>query len=124
MYFEDADVQGVVHHPNYLRFCERARSELLEAHGLTTRALEEGGCHLTVYEVALKYRLPAHIGDRLEIVSEPRLASPFRITFAQAVWRAGETRPICEATIEIVCLDRAGKLMRIPPEIRALVTDS
>ncbi|HEY3354752.1 MAG TPA: YbgC/FadM family acyl-CoA thioesterase [Polyangia bacterium] len=120
MYFEDADVQGVVHHPNYLRFCERARSELIESHGLTTRGLEEHGCHLTVYEVTLKYRQPARIGDRLEVVSRPRLASEYRITFAQSVTRADAAKPLCDATIQIVCLDDAGKLVRIPPALAAL----
>jgi tol-pal system-associated acyl-CoA thioesterase len=121
VYFEDADVQGVVHHPNYLRFCERARSDFLEAHGLTTRALEEARCHLTVYEAALKYRQPARIGDRLEVLSQARLASEYRITFAQAIARLGEPKPLCEATIQIVCLDGGGKLVRIPEPIVGIV---
>jgi acyl-CoA thioester hydrolase len=121
IYFEDADVQGVVHHPNYLKFFERGRSEFLEAHGRSTRHLEEGGCHLTVYEVAVKYRGAARIGDRLEVVSRARLASEYRVTFTQAVERAGEPRPLCEATIQLVCLDDAGRLVRIPPAIVALL---
>jgi tol-pal system-associated acyl-CoA thioesterase len=122
VYFEDADIQGVVHHPNYLRFFERARTEFLEALGHTTRELESGGCHLTVYEARVKYRRPARIDDRLEVISQPVLASPYRITFRQAVLRTGEEKPLCEGELEIVCLDDDGELMRVPEWLLGIVT--
>jgi tol-pal system-associated acyl-CoA thioesterase len=118
VYLEDTDAQGIVYHAGYVRFFERGRSELLEAVG--------GGDlrsapRLVVHEMRLKYRKPAHLGDRLEVISTARLASPYRVTFTQRVERPGEPGHLCEGTVEVACTDAAGKLVRIPEALVALL---
>ena len=43
-FFEDTDLSGVVYHANYLRWFERARSDLMRLLGLDQRAAYEAGC--------------------------------------------------------------------------------
>ena len=66
VYFEDTDVAGIVYYANYLRFMERARSDMLRAIGVDQRAaLESGEGVYAVAEVAVKYRQPAMLDDDL-----------------------------------------------------------
>jgi len=70
VYYEDTDAGGVVYHANYLRFFERARTDMLALLGAdlgeTLRAGEGG---YVVSEAAIKFRRPAKLGDGLIILS-------------------------------------------------------
>jgi tol-pal system-associated acyl-CoA thioesterase len=110
VYLEDTDAQGIVYHASYVRFFERGRSDFLESLGGDLA----GAPRLVVHEMRLKYRKPARLGDRLEVVSTARLATPYRVTFTQRVERPGEPGHLCEGTVEVACTDAAGKLVRIP----------
>ena len=64
VYFEDTDLSGVVYHANYLRFMERARSDMLRLAGIDQRAtMEAGGGAYAVSEMAIKYRQPAKLDE-------------------------------------------------------------
>ena len=39
VYFEDTDCAGVVYHANFLKFCERARSDFIRLLGIDARSL-------------------------------------------------------------------------------------
>jgi len=67
VYYEDTDTGGVVYHSNYLNFCERARSEVFFAQGLTP-FLEEGS--FVASKIIGKYHKSAKFGDILEVKSE------------------------------------------------------
>jgi acyl-CoA thioester hydrolase len=70
VHFEDTDAGGVVHHASYLRFMERARSDMLRLAGIDQRrALAEGRGVYAVVELAIRYRRPAHLDDALLVVS-------------------------------------------------------
>jgi acyl-CoA thioester hydrolase len=70
VYFEDTDFSGVVYHANYLRFMERARSDMLACIGIDQRAAFEGGQGVyTVADMTITYRKPARFGDALTIIS-------------------------------------------------------
>jgi YbgC/YbaW family acyl-CoA thioester hydrolase len=107
-----------------VRFFERARSEYLEALGSRVGDLDRAGLHMAVYELRVKYRKPAHLGDRLEVVSTAALTTPYRVSFAQRIERPGERAPLCEATVEVVCIDDDGRLLKIPDEVIRLVAAS
>ena len=60
VYIEDTDLGGVVYHANYIRFLERARSDLLRAAGIDQRAaIEKGEGVYAVAELRIKYIKPA-----------------------------------------------------------------
>jgi acyl-CoA thioester hydrolase len=60
VYFEDTDLSGMVYHANYLRFMERARSDMLRAAGIDQRAAQDAGTGVyAVVDAAIRYRRPA-----------------------------------------------------------------
>jgi YbgC/YbaW family acyl-CoA thioester hydrolase len=67
--FEDVDAGGVVHHPRYLLFTERARyAALLEIDFGFERQLREGQT-FAVAEVASRYVRPLSMGQRIWVVT-------------------------------------------------------
>lgn len=70
VFFEDTDLSGVVYHANYLRFMERARSDMLAASGIDQRqAWEAGEGVYVVADLRIRYRRPAKLDDALIVVS-------------------------------------------------------
>ena len=70
VYFEDTDTAGIVYYANYLKFMERARSDMLRAVGIDQRAAKEAGEGVyAVAEVNIRYLRPARLGDDLLVVS-------------------------------------------------------
>ena len=70
VYFEDTDAAGIVYYANYLKYMERARSDMLRSLGIDQRAvLERGDGVYVVTEAHIKYRGSAKLDDALLIVS-------------------------------------------------------
>src|SRR5438270_11105604 len=71
VYFEDTDAYGIVYYANYLKFMERARSDMIRAVGVDQAAeLQRSGSAYAVGEVDIKYRQPGRLGDDLLVVSQ------------------------------------------------------
>ena len=64
IYYEDTDMGGIVYHTNYIKYCERARSELFFSNGLSPEF--EGG-HFVVRHLEADFKAPATLGDIIEI---------------------------------------------------------
>lgn len=64
VYYEDTDVGGVVYHSNYIKYCERARSESFFNAGIK---LGENGAHYVVKKIEADYIKPAVLGDLLDV---------------------------------------------------------
>lgn len=113
VYFEDTDTAGIVYYANYLRFMERARSEMLRAVGIDQRAaLDAGGGVYAVAEVAIRYRAPAKLDDELVILSELRDIRAASSVIHQRVMR-GPTL-LTEATVTAAFISLDGKPKRQP----------
>ena len=120
VYYEDTDFTGVVYHANYLKFFERAREELLGVERLAAM-YKETGWGFVVYRVELRFKEPAVHGDRLEIRTSATAASDYRLAFDQQVWRAGASAAAVTGVVEMVTVDKAGKLVVVPPDVLAWV---
>jgi len=69
-YFEDTDLSGMVYHANYLRWFERARSDMLRLLGIDQRAAHEAGeGAYAVSELTIRYHAPARLDDVVQIES-------------------------------------------------------
>jgi acyl-CoA thioester hydrolase len=91
VYFEDTDVAGIVYYANYLKYMERARSEMLRAVGVDQRAvLEAGEGVYVVAEAHLKYRRPAKLDDELIVESKVLEVRAASCVIHQRVIRGGE----------------------------------
>jgi acyl-CoA thioester hydrolase len=101
VYYEDTDHGGVVYHANYVKFMERARTEWLRALGFEQdRLKEEQGL---LFEMQLKFFLPARFNDELQVSAEPIKVGRASLDFLQQVRRSGEL--LCEATVRLAALD-------------------
>lgn len=67
--FEDIDVNGFVHHPNYLKYLERARSQGLKDCGYSVEMLMKTDIALAVSDIQAHYLRPALVGQDLFVVS-------------------------------------------------------
>jgi tol-pal system-associated acyl-CoA thioesterase len=114
VYMEDTDAQGIVYYVNYLRFFERGRSEFLESLGVPMSEAARPDCRLVVYEVRVKFRKPASLGDRLEVVTSMLRASEYRITFRQQIRRKGEDEALVSGETDVVAIDQNGTLTELP----------
>ena len=116
IFYEDTDMAGIVYYANYLRYIERARSDIVEQIGLDQRAMREEGIVFAVTRVEADYLGVARFGDRLEVVTTHAPSGPVRWIFDQEVMRDGVV--IFRAKVTAVCMTTAGKPMRLPARLR------
>lgn len=113
VYFEDTDLSGVVYHANYLRFMERARSDMLALAGIEQRAAHEAGeGAYALREANIRYRAPARLGDELVVVSRLVQLRPAAVDIHQRVMR--DVTIVAEAEIEAVFVAPSGRPRRQP----------
>ena len=113
VYFEDTDTAGIVYYANYLRFMERARSDMLRAVGIDQRAaLEAGDGVYAVADVAIRYRAPAKLEDELVVVSEVREVRAASCVIQQRVMRGAQI--LTDATVTAAFLSPDGRPKRQP----------
>lgn len=113
VYFEDTDLSGVVYHANYLRFMERARSDMLRLAGVDQRAAHEAGeGAYAVASLAIRYAAPARLDDALIVetkVIEVRAAS---VSIHQRVMRGAIL--LAEADVVAALVAPTGRPRRQP----------
>ncbi len=114
VYLEDTDAQGIVYHANYLRYFERGRSEIFESLGTPLDQVARPDCKLVVYEARIKFRRPAVLGDRIEVLSSLQRMSDYRLTFRQQIKRHGEDTVLVSGEVDVVAIDRNGTLVELP----------
>ncbi|HEX6376857.1 MAG TPA: YbgC/FadM family acyl-CoA thioesterase [Allosphingosinicella sp.] len=113
VYFEDTDVAGIVYYANYLRFIERARSDMLRLIGVDQRGALEGGEGVyAVAELAVKYRAPARLGDDLVVATEIEAVRAASVLIHQRVMRGGEV--LADARVTAAFLTPDGRPRRQP----------
>ncbi|WP_333605569.1 YbgC/FadM family acyl-CoA thioesterase [Novosphingobium sp.] len=113
VFYEDTDAGGVVYHANYLRWFERARSDLVELLGIDQRgALDRGEGVYTVAELAIRYLSPARLGDAVRIETTALHVGGGSCTLHQAVLR-GDVR-LAEATVKVAFIGPDGRPRRQP----------
>lgn len=113
VYFEDTDTAGVVYYANYLKFMERARSDMIRAVGVDqSAALRADGSAYFVTHVNIRYRSPARLGDDLVVVSTVEAARAASVDIHQRVMRGQEI--LSDARVTAAFLDRDGRPQRQP----------
>jgi acyl-CoA thioester hydrolase len=115
VYLEDTDAQGIVYYANYLRYFERGRSEFLESLNIPISEVARPDARLVVYEVRVKFKQPAVLGDKIEVLTSMVRASEYRLTFRQQVKRKGEDEPLVSGEIDVVAIGEDGALKELPP---------
>ena len=113
VYFEDTDLTGVVYHANYLRFMERARSDMLLAAGIDQRVVHEAGeGAYAISELAIRYRAPARLGDELTVVTRLIRLRAASVDIHQRVMRHNDI--LSEADVTAAFVTPEGRPRRQP----------
>ncbi len=113
IYFEDTDTAGVVYYANYLKFMERARSDMVRAVGIDQAAmLRREGCAYFVTHVDIRYRKPARLGQDLQVVSSVEQVRASSVRIHQRVMRGPEL--LSDAHVTAAFLDGEGRPRRQP----------
>ncbi len=115
VYFEDTDAYGIVYYANYLRFMERARSDMIRAVGVDQVAeLQRSGSAYAVVEVDIRYRRPGRLGDDLVVVSTVGAVHAASVHIQQRVMRGTEL--LTDARVVAAFLDCEGRPKRQPKD--------
>lgn len=122
VYYEDTDLSGITYHANYLRWFERARSDLLRRLGIDQRAaIEAGEGAWAVADLHLRYVSPARLDDDLIITTRCTELGAASCRMAQAAWR-GQT--LCaEAALRVGFISPDGRPRRQPAAWRERFAD-
>lgn len=126
--YNETDGQGHVHHAQYLNYFERGRVELMRSHGHSYREFEAGGLMLVVVEMNVKYLGAALFDDLLLLTTRVVRSRGVRIEHAYELIRpsSDDSAPcdtaaselIVTGTSTIACIDRQGKVCRLPEYLR------
>jgi acyl-CoA thioester hydrolase len=120
VYFEDTDFTGLVYHANFLKFCERGRSDFIRLLGIDHRTVanpKEGDpAVFVVRRIEIDYLKPARIDEVLEVVTRCTELGGATLVLSQDVRRDGET--LARLKVSIVLVSKAGKPQRLGQLVR------
>ena len=117
-YYEDTDLSGIVYHANYLRWFERARSDLLRMLGIDQRAATEAGeGAYAIADLHIRYARPARLDDTVVIETTCLELGAASVRMHQRATRDGEL--IAEQTARVGFIDPLGRPRRQPAAWRA-----
>jgi acyl-CoA thioester hydrolase len=104
VYYEDTDAGGVVFYANYLKYMERARTELLRAKGFEQDELMVNeGIIFAVRSLQIDYLRPARFNQLLQVSAEIKNTKKASLEFSQQI--AHDNNLLVTADVRIACLD-------------------
>ncbi len=109
--FGETDLMGIVHHASYLGYFEAARVEWLRRRGVTYAEWAARGVHLPVVDADLRYRMPAHFDEILEVETRLKELRGVSMRFSYRIVREGTL--LTEGSTRLACVDAKHQLMRL-----------
>jgi acyl-CoA thioester hydrolase len=117
VYYEDTDSGGMVYYANYLKFAERARTEMLRLAGFDHDAISDRfGLAFVVRDCTVSYKSPARLDDLLEVRSCFLEVGGASLTAEQLICR--ETTELARLDVRLACMTGGGRPSRIPELLR------
>jgi acyl-CoA thioester hydrolase len=110
VYYEDTDFSGYVYHANYLKFCERGRSDFLRVAGVDQNEMA-GTTYFVVRRMVCDFLKPARFDDLLTVETIPKAMSGARFELSHAITRGTVT--IFKADVIVALIDGKGRPQRI-----------
>jgi acyl-CoA thioester hydrolase len=119
VYYEDTDAAGIVYHANFLRFLERARTELLRVLGFEHANLaRDHGVVFIVRSLQIQYKKPALLNDLLTVTVQIARLGRSLVVFEQRIRRNQDL--LAQATVEVPCVTYTGlRPVALPSSLRA-----
>jgi len=121
VYYEDTDAGGIVYYANYLKFAERARTEMMHLAGPEYGNLvHRDGYAFAVRRCEAEFLAPARLDDLLEV--ETRVVETAGASLvARQVIRRGDVE-LVQLNVKLACIDRDGRPARIPEKIHKILS--
>jgi len=104
VYYEDTDAGGVVYHSNYLKFFERARTELLRQKGVSQQVLLDDNIGFVVRHIDIDFLKGARLDDNLTVITTISELKKASIQFCQEIVNL-EGRTLCKAMVKVACVN-------------------
>jgi acyl-CoA thioester hydrolase len=126
VYYEDTDAGGIMYHGNYINFCERGRSDMLRKLNMpASQVMDKLGIAFVVRHLNAEYLAMARLDDLLTVETYVTKMKNTSFVMRQVITSQNNAvfSPIFSMDVTIVCLDRAGKPVRIPDELRQIFKD-
>ena len=113
VYYEDTDSGGVVYYANYLKFIERARTNLIQELGFSLKSLNEKyDSHFVVKNIYCNYIQSAKLEDELSIQTKFLEIKKASFELEQNIYR--DNKLIFESQVLMVNINSQGKPLKIP----------
>jgi len=104
IYYEDTDAGGVVYHSNYLKFFERARTEMLRSIGVSQQVLLEQHIGFVVRHADIDFMQGARLDEQLDVVTTISELKKASLVFCQELVNP-ENKVLCKAIVRVACID-------------------
>ncbi len=125
VHIEDTDCTGIVYHPNYLKFIERARSEWLIKLGLDVQWQLDQGIYFVVHSVNMRFIKPVRVHEQVEVVTRCTKMGHASLELEQYL-RAphDDSKIIFSAKIKVACVNQDFRPTSLPESqrLRSLLT--
>ena len=113
VYYEDTDFGGIVYHANYLKYFERARSELIYSIGYSNKnLLDKFNVLIAVKTCNVDFKKPAKFEDKITVFTKIKSNTLTTITMSQVIKRKSDI--LCDAEINLVSLNKLGNPVKLP----------
>ena len=119
--YAETDQMGVVYHANYLAWCEVGRTDWIRAAGMSYRDMEAQGVGLAVSDLQMRFHGAATYDDVVRVETRCTDVRSRTVTFEYLVSNAETGARLVSASTRLVALDRQGKTIVMPAEVRALL---
>ena len=123
IYYEDTDAGGIVYHTNYIKYCERARSEAFFEAGLNFT--KEGG-YFVVSALEAKFLASAVLGDEVFVKTKLIELKKASLVLEQEIYKFDEKdaeKLLFKATITLAFM-KEDRLAKISDEIKEFLQSS
>ena len=91
--YYETDQMGIVHHSNYIRWFEEARTDLLERAGISYHEMERRGIIIPVLAVECEYKVMTRFGETVRIYSNVEGFTGLRMSIRYRLHVEGEATP-------------------------------
>jgi acyl-CoA thioester hydrolase len=115
IFYEDTDAGGIVYHTNYIKYCERARSEVFFSRGMMPALGSKSG--FVVRSIKADFLATSKLGDMLEVKSEVLRLKSTSLLLLQEVYK--DEIKVFSMEVLLVYVDD-GKPKRIPSAFKEL----
>ena len=122
VYHEDTDAGGIVYYANYLKFAERARTEMMRGAGIShVTLLGDHDAAFVVRRCTVDYRQPARLDDAIEVRTTIDRVAGAHIDAEQRVTRGGAL--LATVGLKLGCVGRDGRAVRLPMPLRQALSE-